>query len=121
LTRVPRKPRTIDEYLATVAPDRRTALERLRQAIRRAVPAAQECMRYGMPAFRLRGAVIGGFAATRGGCSYYPFSGTTLDALADAVGGYVRTKSALHFDPARPLPPALVRRLLRARIAEIER
>ena len=85
------------------------------------MPGAEECIRYGMPAFRIRGAVIGGFAATRKGCSYYPFSGTTLGTLAVEVAGYGRTRSALHFDPTRPLPVALVRKLVRTRVAEIGR
>ncbi len=118
--RVPRTPTTIDEYLASVGPDRRAALERLRKTIRRIAPKAEECISYGMPAFRLRGTVIGGFAATAKGCSYYPFSGTTLGTLSSEIGGYSRTKSALHFECDRPLPAALVRRLLRTRIAEIE-
>ncbi len=118
---MPRSIRTIDEYLATVAPDRRVALQRLRKVLRRILPGAKECIRYGMPAFGFEGAVVGGFAATAEGCSYYPFSGTALDTVATEIEGYSRTKSALHFSPSRPLPVALVRKLVRARIAEIRR
>ena len=112
------KPTPIDEYLAALPAARRAALARLRKAIRTAVPAAEECISYGMPAFRVGGRVVAGFQATARGGSYYPFSGSTLDALGDAVAGFSRTKSALHFDTARPLPAALVKRLLRARLAE---
>ena len=65
------------------------------------------------------GPIIAGFAATAKGCSYFPFSGTTLSTLAPDVAGDSRTKSALHFTPERPLPVALVRKLLRARLAEV--
>ncbi len=115
-----RKPTTIDEYLAQVSGPRRAALQRLRRTIRALVPAAEECLSYSMPAFRLHGKVIAGFAATRAGCSYFPFSGTTLGTLAADLRAYDRTKSALHFTPERPLPTTLVRKLLRARIAEVK-
>jgi uncharacterized protein YdhG (YjbR/CyaY superfamily) len=98
---------------------RRAALDALRAAVRSIVPEAEECISYGIPAFRLGGEVVGGFAATADGGSYYPFSGRTLDALAPDLAGYSRTKSALHFGPKRPLPAALVRKLVRARMAEI--
>lgn len=112
-------PRTIDEYLAPLDPERRQALEKVRQAIRAAAPDAEECISYGMPAFR-RGQVIAGFAACADHGSYYPFSGTALATLGDAVKGYAGTKSALHFPYERSLPAALVRRLVRTRIAEIK-
>ena len=110
---------TIDAYLATVSPDRRAALETLRRTILRIVPDAEETISYSMPAFRARGHVIAGFLATKKGCSYFPFSGTTLATVADDVAAYGRTKSALHFDPVSGLPVALVRKLLAARLAEI--
>ena len=73
-----------------------------------------------MPAFRYAGHVVAGFLATRKGCSYFPFSGTTLATVAADVKAYAQTKSALHFDETHPLPVALVRKLLKARIAESE-
>jgi uncharacterized protein YdhG (YjbR/CyaY superfamily) len=113
-----KKPKTIDEYLASVPPDRRAALEKLRGMIRSIAPAAEECISYSMPAFRHDGQVIAGFLATAKGCSYYPFSGTTLSTLAAELSAYSRTKSALHFEPKRPLPVALVRKLIQTRMAE---
>lgn len=109
---------TIDEYLATLTKDRRMALARLRKTIRSIIPKTEECFSYGMPAFRLNGIVVAGFIATRKGCSYFPFSGRTLTTLADEVRGYEQTKGSLHFDPAKGLPVALVRKLIRTRIAE---
>jgi uncharacterized protein YdhG (YjbR/CyaY superfamily) len=108
----------IDGYLATVSGDRRAALEDLRKTIRSIVPRAEECISYGMPAYRVDGAIVAGFRATAKGCSYYPFSGTTLRTLAGALGGYDKTKGALHFRPDEPLPAPLVRKLLETRIAE---
>ena len=112
------KSTSIDAYLATVTGDTRTALDKLRKTIRSIVPRAEECISYGMPAFRLDGRVIGGFQATAKGCSYYPFSGATLQTLAGDLRAYGKTKSALHFRPDEPLPVRLVRKLINARIAE---
>lgn len=113
-----RKPETIDEYLSTLAPERRVTLEKLRRTIRTVVPEVEECISYSMPAFRLNGHIIAGFLATQKGCSYYPFSGKTLATLTAELAPYDQTKSALHFDAKRPLSAALVRKLLKARIAE---
>ena len=83
-----------------------------------AAPDAEECISYGLPAFRLDGRIVAGFQATAAGCSYYPFSGTTLGTLKRELEGYPGTKSAVHFGPDRPLPVALLRKLIQARIAE---
>ena len=112
------KAATIDAYLSRVKGERRAALEALRETIRSIVPDAEECISYGIPAFRHDGRIVAGFQATATGCSYYPFSGTTLGTLARDLQGYAGTKSAVHFGPDRPLPVALVRKLIRARIAE---
>lgn len=114
-----KKPETIDEYLASVTPDRRAALQKLRRTILSIVPDAEECISYSMPAFRHRGQVVAGFLATAKGCSYYPFSGTTLSTLSSELASYGKTKSALHFSPERPLPVALVRKLIATRVAEL--
>ena len=106
----------IDEYLAAVTPSSRALLQKLRKTIRSIVPDVEECISYRMPAFRYQGRIIAGFQATSKGCSYYPFSGTTLKTLAHEIEGYSQTKSALHFDKA--LPASLIRKLLKTRIAE---
>jgi uncharacterized protein YdhG (YjbR/CyaY superfamily) len=115
---VKRKPSTVGEYLRSVPEDRRRVLEDLRTKIRSIVPDAQECISYRIPAFRLNGEVIAGFCATAKGCSYFPFSGSTLKTLARDLGRYEQTKSALHFSADEPLSTALVRKLIRARIQE---
>ncbi|MEO8901149.1 MAG: DUF1801 domain-containing protein [Polyangiaceae bacterium] len=114
------KPENTDAYLAAVSPDRRAALQKLRKTILSILPDAEECISYSMPAFRHAGHVVAGFLATGKGCSYFPFSGTTLATAAADVKAYDQTKSALHFDSKHPLPVALVRNLLKARIAEID-
>ena len=113
-----RKSTTIDGYLASVKGEKRAALDKLRKTIRGIVPKAEECISYGIPAFSLDGNIVAGFAATKKGCSYFPFSGSTLGTLAEDLEDYEQTKSSLHFDPAAPLPATLVRKLIRARIAE---
>lgn len=112
------RPATVGAYLAGVKGPQRAALQKLRRTIREIVPAAEECISYSMPAFRLGGRIVAGFSATAEGCSYYPFSGSTLRTLAGELGAYTRTKSSLHFDPAKGLPRALVRKLIQARLAE---
>jgi len=112
------RPQDIDEYLANVEPGKRAALQKLRQTIRAIVPDAEECISYAMPAFRFGGKIVVGFAATKSGCSYFPFSGRTLATMRVELKHYEQTKSSLHFDPAKGLPATLVRKLLRVRIAE---
>ena len=108
----------IDDYLARIGPTNRALLEELRKTIRAVVPEVEECISYRIPAFRFQGRIIAGFSGTSKGCSYYPFSGTTLKTLASDIAGYSQTKSALHFGPDKPLPKSLVRKLLHERIAE---
>src|SRR5512138_133828 len=113
LEAMPRKPTPIDAYLATVNGEKRAALEKLRKTIRAVVPRAEECISYGIAAFRLDGRIVAGFRATSKVCSYFPFSGATLTTLAEELEGYDMTKGSLHFDPDEPLPAALVRKLVR--------
>jgi len=110
----------IDAYLATLPADQHQALQRLRAQIARLVPDAVETISYGMPAFKLHGRAVMWFAAWKAHCSIYPLTDTFLEAHADALKGYRRTKGSLHFTPAAPLPEALVERLVRARLAELE-
>jgi uncharacterized protein YdhG (YjbR/CyaY superfamily) len=113
--------KSIDDYLKSVPHDRRKALKDLRRKILTVIPDAQECISYRMPAFRFEGAVVAGFLATTEGCSYYPFSGTTLKTLGQLVSRYEQTKGSLHFSPEHPLPLTLVRKLIKTRIAETKK
>ena len=110
-------PRNIDEYLAAVSEDQRSALEKLRQTIRALVPAAEECLSYGVPAFRLDRMLVG-FGAGAAHCSFYPMSSTTVEDHRKELAGYDTSKGTIRFRPDRPLPASLVRKLVRARIVE---
>ena len=112
---------SIDGYLKGVPKDRRRALERLRKTIRSIIPEAEECLSYRIPAFRVNGVVVAGFCATTKGCSYFPFSGSTLKTLGPLVSRYEQTKSSLHFSPEIPLPLTLVRKLIKTRMAETKK
>jgi uncharacterized protein YdhG (YjbR/CyaY superfamily) len=110
------KPRGIDEYLAAVDEPKRTTLEKLRQTIRGIIPRAEECISYGMPAFRLDGKVIAGFAAFKNHLAYLPHSGSVLPELSDDLAGYESTEGSLHFPIDQPLPKALVKKLIASRL-----
>ena len=110
------KPLTIDDYLATVKPDQRAALQSLRQMIRAAAPDAEECISYGMPAFRQNGMLVG-FAAAARHCALYAWNGSTVEAFADQLKDYDLSKGTIRFTPDNPLPEALVRHLVREKIA----
>ena len=110
----------VSDYLERVEPAERAALLRhVRDVIVSEVPDAEPVISYGLPAFRVRGGVVCGFAATKSGCSLYPFSGTTLGRLGTLLEGRSTTKSAVHFDPAHPLADDVVRQVVRLRLAEI--
>jgi uncharacterized protein YdhG (YjbR/CyaY superfamily) len=112
------KPRTIDDYLAGLSVDERAALEKVRVAIRSAAPEAEECISYGIPAFRLNGRVLVAFKAAANHCAFHPMSGTTVAAHKVELAGYDTSPGTIRFQPTDPLPARLIRKLVRARIAE---
>jgi uncharacterized protein YdhG (YjbR/CyaY superfamily) len=109
----------VDEYLRSIEEPKRTTLQALRRTILEVVPEAEQVISYRVPAFRLRGKDIAGFAAFKDHLSYLPFSGSVLGRLADELDDYTMTKSSLHFPVHRPLPKALVKKLIAARLAEV--
>jgi uncharacterized protein YdhG (YjbR/CyaY superfamily) len=111
------KPKTIDEYLAAVSSDKRAALERLRKTIQAAAPRAEECISYQLPAFRLDGKVLVWFGAATNHCSFYP-GAAPIAKHADELEGYQTSKGTIRFPANEPLPATLVKKLVRARIAE---
>ena len=113
------RPASIDEYLSKVSDEQRVALERLRKTIRAAAPKAEECISYGIAAFRHHGMLVG-FGATKTHCAFYLMSASTLDDFREDVDGLDVSKGTIRFQPAKPLPAALVRKLVKARIAENE-
>jgi uncharacterized protein YdhG (YjbR/CyaY superfamily) len=114
------KPKTMDEYLAAVNADKRAALEKLRTAIRAAAPGAEEGISYGLAAFRLDGRPLVAFGATASHCAFYPMSSSTVEAHKDELAQYDTSKGTIRFSADKPLPAALVRKLVKARIAENE-
>jgi uncharacterized protein YdhG (YjbR/CyaY superfamily) len=109
---------TIDDYLAALLSEQRAALERLRKIVREAVPEAVECISYGLPAFRLDGKVLVGFGASAKHCAFYPMSGTTVAAHGPELMAFDTGKGVIRFQPEKPLPVKLVRKLVRARVKE---
>ena len=113
-------PRGIDEYLAALDEPKRATLQTLRQTIRGVIPDAEECISYGLPAFRLEGKVIAGFAAFKNHLAYLPHSGSVFSALRDDLAGYTYTNGSLHFPIDKPLPKALVKKLIAVRLRQIK-
>jgi uncharacterized protein YdhG (YjbR/CyaY superfamily) len=106
----------VDTYLAALDEPKRGTLEALRRTILEIVPGAEQVISYRVPAFRVAGKTVAGFAAFTNHLSYLPFSGSVLPRLADELAGYQMTKSALHFPVDEPLPKALVEKLIAARL-----
>lgn len=109
----------VDEYLAALPADQRELLERVRATVSRLVPDAEETIAYDMPAFRLGGRFLVSYAGWKRHCSLYPLTDSFLAAHADEVEGFGRTKGSIHFTAAKPLPPALLDGLIRARVEDL--
>ena len=110
----------IDDYLRDVDEPKRSTLQVLRRMILEVIPDAEQGMSYGMPAFRLQGKTVAGFAAFKDHLSYLPHSGRVLGQLADELAGYTMTKGSLHFPVDQPLPKAIVTRLIAVRLSEAD-
>jgi uncharacterized protein YdhG (YjbR/CyaY superfamily) len=113
--------REVEAYLAGVPEPARSTLAKVREAIRAAAPAdATEAISYGIPAFRYRGVLVG-YAAFKNHCSFFPMSASLIDTLEEEVKGYRTSKGTLQFPLDTPLPAALVKKMVKARVAENER
>ena len=109
----------IESYLAGLDDAERQALQQLRRQILTAIPDAEEGIAYGMPAFKVNGKTVAGFAAFKNHLSYLPHSGSVLSTLAAELTGYETTKGSLHFSVEKPLPADLVGNLVTARMREL--
>lgn len=112
-------PEDINDYLTLIEEPKRATLEQLRRTIKDAEPRATECISYGMPAFKVDGKTIAGFAAFKNHLSYFPHSGSVLTELADEISEYTATKGTLHFDIDKPLPKRLVKKLIEVRMRQL--
>jgi len=111
---------TVDEYFMHVPEPAHTALGKVRAAIRSAVPAeATECISYGMPAFRYKGALVG-YAAFRNHCSFFPMNSAIVKQFSAELRGFETAKGTIRFTPEKPLPPALIKKMVKIRVAENE-
>jgi uncharacterized protein YdhG (YjbR/CyaY superfamily) len=111
----------VDEYLRGVEEPKSSTLQTLRETILEILPEAEQIISYRVPAFRVDGKTVAGFAAFTDHLSYLPFSGSVLAQLRDELTAYTTTKSALHFHVDRSLPKTLVEKLIAVRLAEIRR
>ena len=112
-------PKNVDEYLAGVPEPARSTLNKMRAAIRSAVPPqATETISYGMPAFKHKGVLVW-FAAFSNHCSLFP-TASVIEAFKSELKGFTTSKGTIHFPTDKPLPAALVKKLVKARVAQNE-
>jgi uncharacterized protein YdhG (YjbR/CyaY superfamily) len=110
----------VNAYLAKVPEPARSTLEKIRATIRSVVPAeATEGLSYGMPAFHYKGALVG-YAAFKNHCSFFPMQASLTDTMKDELQGYRTSKGTLQFRVDKALPAALVKKMVKARVAENE-
>jgi uncharacterized protein YdhG (YjbR/CyaY superfamily) len=110
--------KTSDEYLAAVPEPQRGALEKLRRQIKQAAPESEEIITYQMPGFRAYGRPLVSYAAFKDHCSFFPMGTTVLEGFRDEVKPYHSGASTLQFTPEKPLPGALVKKIVKARLEE---
>ncbi len=111
-------PETVDEYMAGVPEPARSNLNKMRAAIRSAVPSeAVETISYKIPAFK-HGRVLVWFAAFSNHCSLFP-TASVIEAFKNELEGFSTSKGTIHFPTDKPLPTALVKKLVKARVAQI--
>jgi len=111
----------VEAYLAKVPEPARTTLEKIRAMIRAAAPKeATEQLSYGVPSFRYKGGLVG-YAAFKKHCSFFPMQASLTDAMQEELKGYRTSKGTLQFAVDEPLPAALVKKMVKARVAENEK
>jgi uncharacterized protein YdhG (YjbR/CyaY superfamily) len=108
----------IDQYLDALDEPKRTTLAQLRQMILDTLPEAEQGISYGVPAFKVRGKTIAGFAAFKNHLSYLPHSGSVFPQLAEELIGYATSSGALRFSIDQPLPRSLVEKLIAVRLRQ---
>lgn len=113
-------PKDVDEYLARVQEPARTTLNRIRAVIRSAAPPeATEALSYGMPAFKYKGSLVS-YAAFSNHCSFFPMSSSLIAAFQNELKNFPTSKGTIRFPVDKSLPAAIVKKLVKARVAENE-
>jgi uncharacterized protein YdhG (YjbR/CyaY superfamily) len=120
-TKISAAPKDVDEYLAGVPEPARSTLQKLRMAIRAMVPAeATEAISYRMPAFRYKGTLVI-YGAFSNHCSLFPMDASLIVKFKKDLKGHITAKGTIQFPLDKPLPAALLKKLIKARIARNER
>ena len=109
-------PSTTQEYLASLPSDQRAALQKLRRVINATAPELEECIAYGVPAFRLNGKYLLSYGAAAQHCAFYP--GSVVQKMKDELKDYSTAKGTIRFSPAQPLPDRIIAKLVRLRVAQ---
>ena len=116
----PDKAADVESYLAACPEPHRATLQKLRATIRSVVPKeTTEAISYGMPSFRYKGGLVG-YAAFKEHCSFFPMSGRLVEEFADELKAYKTSKGTIQFPVDKPLPAALVKKMVKARVAQNE-
>jgi uncharacterized protein YdhG (YjbR/CyaY superfamily) len=111
-------PTTVDDYMAALPDASRTAMEKLRTTIKAAAPEATETISYRMPAFKDHGRILVYYAAFKDHYSVFPASEAVLEALGTELKSHITGKGTIRFDTDRPLPTALVKKIVKVRLEE---
>ena len=109
--------KSVDQWLARVEPKQRAALEKLRVQIRAAAPGVEEVISYGQPTFKLHGHLVA-FGAFAKHLSFFPMNSVVIAESADALKTFVTSKGTIQFTPDKPIPAAVVKKIVKARIAQ---
>lgn len=109
----------IDRYLDGLDDPKRGTLDEMRRRILEVIPDAEQCLSYGVPAFKVHGKTVAGLAAFKNHLSYLPHSGSVLTELAEQTGDYVQTRGSLHFAIDTPLPRPLIKELLAVKMRQV--
>lgn len=112
------KPKSVEAYFASLPEEQRAPLQKLRETIAATAPEAEEGITYSMPGFLLGGRGLVGYMAFKDHYSFFPMSPRAIDAHRDELGPRVTGKGTISFEYGRPLPTALVRKVVRTRLAE---